>query len=125
MSRGLLSFQNMASGVKQCKTFRHWKNSDSMDPSDTCQLYERDKVVPNSEKRWRISFTLCLLFICFLTLFLLGILVGFCVRESQKVMDTCASEKQRVDGLDNEKLQSVHQNIMYFLSSHSIKNYKR
>ena len=107
------------------KYFRHWNNSDSLEPSDICRLYETDRVTVKSGKSWRTSVIFYLVFIAFVTLFLFGILVGFYVRESQKVSSTCVNQQRRTDGLDREKLQSVHQNIMYYVSPKSIENYER
>ena len=115
----------MASGGKTGKYLRHWNNSDSLEPSDLCQLYEANRVSLKSGRSWRAYMTIYLVFIAFLVLFLFGILVGFYVRESQKVSNACGTQQRRTDGLDSEKLQSVHQNIMYYLSSKSIESYDR
>ena len=112
-------------GERQNKAFRQWNKLDSLDPSDVCLLYQTEKLTYKSGRNWRKYFSVYFVLIGFISLFLLGVLVGFYVRESQKFSSTCDNEKQRKDGLDREQMQSVHQNIMYYMSQKSINHYRR
>ena len=113
-------------GERNNKILREWNKLDSLDSSDVCLLYQAEKLTLKSGRNnWRKYFSVYFVLIGFITLFLFGILVGFYVRESQKVSSTCDNEKQRKDGFDYDKVQSVHQNIMYYMSQKSVTDYKR
>lgn len=103
------------------KHFRSWKNDDSLDRSDVERLFDAGKVKTtksvNCFKYWTVYFTL----IGFFFLFLIGILVGFLLRGDTKVASDC----ERKDGFDREKLQAVHNNIVYFMSEENIKTSAR
>jgi hypothetical protein len=114
----------MAATLKTPKHFRSWKNEDSFDQSDVVRLFDAEKVKTtksvNCWKYWSIYCTL----IGFFTLFFLGILIGFLLRVDSKV-SSCSDKEKRADGFDRDKLQAVHNNIVFYMSEENIAKYSR
>lgn len=110
----------MAASLKVGKQFRSWNNEDSFEKSDVVRLFDPEKVKytksPGCERYWMVYLSL----FCFIALFIIGILLGFFVRADQKVDDKCENKFARADGFDQGKLQSVHNSIMYYISSENI-----
>ncbi|KAL5004027.1 hypothetical protein ScPMuIL_017483 [Solemya velum] len=106
---------------------RIWNPNDSEDPSDTRRLYEADP--PKTLKRGRCisTWTFSLLILAASVLFLMGLFIGYYVRESQSgpTNDSCNGVMQRKDSFDPQKLESIHKNHMNFLSSENVRRYIR
>lgn len=115
----------MAASLKVAKQIRSWNNEDSFEKSDVVRLFDPENVKytkPASCTRyWMVYLSL----ISFVALFIIGILLGFFVRADPKVQDKCQLHSQRADGFSNEKLQAVHNNLMYFISAQNIADHKR
>jgi len=111
----------MAASLKVGKQIRSWNNKDSYEKSDVVRLVDPENVKyskpASCEKYWMVYLSL----ISFIALFIIGILLGFFLRADQKVVDNC----QREDGFSKEKLQAVHNNLMYFISSKNIVKHSR
>ncbi|XP_053404532.1 glutamate carboxypeptidase 2-like [Mercenaria mercenaria] len=115
----------MAATLKTSKQFRSWKDEDSFEQSDVVRLFDPEQVKTtksvNCWKYWTIYCTL----VGFFALFLLGILIGFLLRVDSKVDNSCPVGEKRADGFDREKLQAVHNNIVYLMSGENIATYAR
>lgn len=117
----------MATAMGSFGKQRIWNPNDSEDPSDTRRLYEADP--PKTLKRGRCisTWTFSLLILAASVLFLMGLFIGYYVRESQSgpTNDSCNGVMQRKDSFDPQKLESIHKNHMNFLSSENVRRYIR
>ncbi|XP_033760939.1 aminopeptidase NAALADL1-like [Pecten maximus] len=109
--------------------FRSWSSMDSIDPADIRRLYDPESSSKSSSVRCVSTWMFSLLILGSTVLFLIGLLVGYYVRESQN-LDTDGSIAhcfygERSDGFSQEQVDSAHENIMYLLSSENIKTLKR
>lgn len=116
----------MATAMGSFGKQRIWSPNDSEDPSDTRRLYEADP--PKTLKRGRCisTWTFSLLILAASVLFLMGLFIGYYVRESQSASrNVSCSGVMRKDNFDLEKLESIHKNHMNFLSSENVRRYIR
>ena len=115
----------MAASLKVMKSSRSWKVKDSNDSEDLEKLFGSGNVSYTKPVSCNKYWTLYLFLIGVLALFLFGIVVGFYLRADPKVFEECARSNKREDGFDAEKLQAVHNNIMYYMSGDRIGKYNR
>ncbi|XP_069104566.1 aminopeptidase NAALADL1-like [Argopecten irradians] len=109
--------------------FRSWSSMDSIDPADIRRLYDPESSTKSSSVRCVSTWMFSLLILGSTVLFLIGLLVGYYVKESQN-LDTDGTIAhcfygERSDGFSQEQVESAHENVMYLLSSESIKTLKR
>lgn len=98
---------------------------DSIDPADLRRLYEPESSAKSSSVRCVSTWMFSLLILGSTVLFLIGLLVGYYVKESQHV-DTDKGIShcyygQRSDGFTQEQVDSAHENVMYLVSSEGFK----
>ncbi|OWF51898.1 N-acetylated-alpha-linked acidic dipeptidase-like protein [Mizuhopecten yessoensis] len=104
--------------------FRSWSSMDSIDPADIRRLYDPESSSKSSSVRCVSTWMFSLLILGSTVLFLIGLLVGYYVRESQnldsdRTIGHCYYG-ERSDGFSKQQLESAHENIMYSLSSENI-----
>ncbi|KAK3094824.1 hypothetical protein FSP39_006739 [Pinctada imbricata] len=109
--------------LKSPRNFRSWTSVDSLDPNDVQRLYRPD--TPGTKPRGRCvsTWTFSLVVLMISVFFLVGLLVGFYIRENQQSDDSGGAcvLNQRSDGLTEDELRRTHEQITYYLSGESIR----
>lgn len=101
---------------------------DSEDPNDVLRLYSPEPAPRKSGTGKCVStWTFSLVSLGFAVLFLIGLFVGYYVRESQSLETDihCSDFTERTDKLNPSQLKIVHENVMYYLSAERIQRLVR
>ncbi|KAL4220259.1 hypothetical protein ACF0H5_020666 [Mactra antiquata] len=110
----------MAVSLNVPKHYRSWKNEDLREKSDIVRLFDPEKVKSTKNVHCSKYFTVYSTLVGFFVLFLIGILVGFLLRDDPKLTSNCFTAHPRKDGFDRETLQAVHNNIVYYMSKEEL-----
>jgi hypothetical protein len=102
--------------------YRSWSTVESEDPNDIGRLYTPEQPEQKKVKKIYSTWAFSLIILSLSVVFLVGLLVGYYLKDSQK--DECTFGK-RSDKFDSEKLYKVHENIMYFISNENVRKLSR
>ena len=113
---------------KRMKPYRSWSSVDSVDPNDVHRLCETEIGEGDSKSsipggRCISTWTFSLVVLIISVFLLVGLFVGYYIRDGQNYS---ASENPvcdytlRTDGYDPERLEMVHENLMYIMSGQRI-----
>jgi hypothetical protein len=116
-----------AGGGKLGRHTRTWTPVDTEDPSDVHRLCNTEQVETTRRTRCISTWTFSLIVLAISVLFLLGLLVGYYIRESDN-NTPCESDYEYDGGIDisdADKLEAIHNNIMYDISGDNVLKYIR
>ena len=102
--------------------YRSWSTVESEDPNDIGRLYTPEQPEQKKLKKTYSTWAFSLIILSLSVVFLVGLLVGYYLKDSQKVECTFG---KRSDKFDSEKLYKVHENIMYFISNENVRKLSR
>lgn len=104
------------------KSFRSWSSVDSVDPNDVRRLCETEAGSSAQKPAGRCvsTWTFSLVVLIISVFLLVGLFVGYYIHDGQSYTDTHCDFTVRTDGFDADRLEMVHENVMYLMSGRRI-----
>ncbi|XP_061171590.1 aminopeptidase NAALADL1-like [Saccostrea echinata] len=114
---------------KSMKSFRSWSSVDSVDPNDVRHLCEAESD-PSAQKpspggRCVSTWTFSLIVLIISVFLLVGIFVGYYIRDGKNYSvpkDVPCDFTFRTDGFGPDRLEMIHENVMYLMSGERVRD---